>query len=53
MDNARLPPLTKVQLETYISETDVYIVLVADQWGSTLVCNLYTKSELQKLHTCN
>jgi hypothetical protein len=31
MDNAKLPLLTKVQLEPYISDNDVYIVLVADQ----------------------
>jgi len=31
MDNAKLPLFTKVPMEPHISETDVYIVLVADQ----------------------
>lgn len=31
MDNAKLPLSTKVPLEPYISDTDVYTVLVADQ----------------------
>lgn len=53
MDNAKLPLSTKVPLEPYISDTDVYTVLVADQWSSTLFCNLDTNSELQKRHTCN